>query len=311
MHVGLRPSSFQFAYNATDLLKRDLLYFEQVHICSLSEYNVFDEMETTDPEYFDKIQNDLRLAYDHHLVHPFNLSDILNFIMKEFGNDFDPRLQPIFQKILEIRKPNVELFNKKTTSRKKMEEIINEYTNSVDDSENDVTRVSSILLNKLTNDQLVPLIQNDFSIGASQNSKVLEVVLSKIPIPDANVSWQQIIDYRADPDSIKKFNALRVWIQDISRTDYSKNEISDRIDYLLNDYESHLNFHKLKHTHSTLRVWVTTVAEIAESLLTLKFSKIAETVFTLSEKNLELYEAELQAPGREIAYISKVRGFVK
>lgn len=39
--------------------------------------------------------------------------------------------------------------------------------------------------------------------------------------------------------------------------------------------------------------------------------KIAETVFTLSEKNLELYEAELQAPGREIAYISKARGFVK
>lgn len=311
MHVGLRPSSFQFAYSATDLLKRDLLYFEQVHICSLSKYNVFDEMETTDPEYFDKIQNDLRLAYDHHLIHPFNLSDILNFIMKEFGNDFDPSLLPIFQKILEIRKPNVELFNKKTTSRKKMEEIINEYTNSVDDSENDVTRVSSILLNKLTNDQLVPLLQNDFSIGASQNSKVLEVILSKIPIPDANVSWQQIIDYRADPDSIKKFNALRVWIQDISWTDYSKNEISDRIDYLLNDYERHLNFHKLKHTHSTLRVWVTTVAEIAESLVRLKFSKIAETVFTLSEKNLELYEAELQAPGREIAYISKARGFVK
>lgn len=311
MHVGLRPSSFQFTYSVTDLLKRDLLYFEQVHICSLSEYNVFDEMETTDSEYFDKIQNDLRLAYDHHLVHTFNLSDILNFIMKEFGNDFDPSLQPIFQKILEIRKPKVELFNKKTTSRRNMEEIINEYTNFVDDSENDVTRVSSILLNKLTNDQLVPLIQNDFSIGVSQNSKVLEVVLSKIPIPDANVSWQQIIDYRADPDSIKKFNALRVWIQDISTMDYSKNEISDRIDYLLNDYESHLNFHKLKHTHSTLRVWVTTVAEIAESLVRLKFSKIAETVFTLSEKNLELYEAELQAPGREIAYISKARGFVK
>ncbi len=96
-------------------------------------------------------------------------------------------------------------------------------------------------------------------------------------------------------------------MQDISRQDYSKKEISDRIDHLLHEYEQHLKFHRLKYTHGTFRVFMTTASEILEGLVRLKFSKVTETLFSLSEKKLDLFEAELSAPGREIAYISNAK----
>ena len=185
-----------------------------------------------------------------------------------------------------------------------------QYKESVNVSKEVVTRISSLFLNKFSKDDTVPLLEREIPNTESKQSKVLEVILSKIPIPDDNIPWEKIIDYRKDPDTKKKFTALRVWIQDISRKDYTQNEISDRIDYLINEYEQHLKLHSLKYSHGSIRVFVTTLSDIIENLATLKFSKIAETLFSLREKNISLLEAELQAPGREIAYLSKAKNLI-
>ncbi|MFB9080576.1 hypothetical protein ACFFLS_20795 [Flavobacterium procerum] len=109
-------------------------------------------------------------------------------------------------------------------------------------------------------------------------------MLTKLPVPDENVSWQQIIDCRSDPDSAARFTALRVWMQDISRQDYTRHEISERIDYLLNEYKMHLKFHKLKYAHSGMRIFVAAAADIIENVVKLNIGKIANTMFSLSEK---------------------------
>jgi hypothetical protein len=41
MNLGLRPSNFEFVYEAPALLKRDLLYFDQIHLCSTGEKVIF------------------------------------------------------------------------------------------------------------------------------------------------------------------------------------------------------------------------------------------------------------------------------
>ena len=43
--------------------------------------------------------------------------------------------------------------------------------------------------------------------------------------------------------------------------------------------------------------------EFLENTLKLKFSKLPEPLFTLRKRELYLLEAELNAPGRELAYI--------
>lgn len=305
MQLGLRPSSFNFVYNAVNLLKRDLLYFEQVHICSFNNYTIFDELDTSDPQYLEKLLKELRPAYDDKLLHHLNLSEMINFVVKELNGELAPELVPLIMKVSKINKPMDANDFPENPSKKVMEKIIQQYMDSVDASENDVTRIASIFLNNFSNDRTVALLDNGLENSEKNGSKVLEVVLSKLPVPDENVSWQQIIDYRSDPDSIACFTALRVWMQDISRQDYTRHEISERIDHLLYEYEKHLKFHKLKYSHSGMRIFVTAAADIVENIVKLNFGKIADNIFSLNEKKLELYEAEMQAPGREIAYISK------
>jgi hypothetical protein len=307
MILGLRPSSFEFIYNASNLLKKDLLYFEQVHVCSFNEFTIFKEIESFDPQYFNLIQKELEPLFNNHLLHKFNLTEILDFVYKESGKKVTPELEPFY--FIHSKIPRSQLpkkFPKKPTNNI-APKIIAEYQESVNQSEDAATRVSSVFLNTFSKDETIPLLQKDIIIDSSNKANVLEVILSKMPIPDEKVSWEKIIEYRKDPDTTAKFNALRVWMQDISRQNYSKKEISDRIDHLLHEYEQHLNFHKLKYTHGTFRVFITTLSEIIENLVTLKFSKVTETIFSLSEKKLDLFEVEMQAPGREVAYISKAK----
>jgi len=307
MILGLRPSSFDFFYNVSNLLKRDLLYFEQVHVCSYNEYTVFKELEAFDPEYFKLIQKELEPLFNNHLLHTFNLSEILDFVYTESGKKIEPELAPFFKIYSKIPKPLLPKKFPKKPMNNISPKVITQYQESVNQSEEAATRVSSVFLNTFSKDETIPLLQRDIITNNSNQAKILEVILSKMPIPDEKVPWQKIIEYRADTDTNAKFNALRVWMQDISRQNYSKKEISDRIDHLLHEYEQHLNFHKLKYTHGTFRVFVTTLSEIIENLVTLKFSKVTETIFSLSEKKLDLFEAEMQAPGREVAYISKAK----
>ena len=235
MILGLRPSSFEFICNASNLLKKDLLYFEQVHVFSFNEFTIFKEIESFDPEYYSLIQKEIEPLFSNHLLHTFNLTEVLDFVYKESGEKVTPELEPFYFIHSKIPRPQLpKKFPKKPTNNI-APKIIAEYQESVNFSEDAATRVSSIFLNTFSKDETVPLLQKDIITDNSNNMRILEVILSKMPIPDENVSWQRIIDYRKDSDTSAKFNALRVWMQDISRQNYSKKEISDGINYWFNE----------------------------------------------------------------------------
>lgn len=313
MNLGLRPSNFEFVYEASSLLKRDLLYFDQVHICSLNDTTVMDDLIALDPVYHETIQREFEFLQKCGLLCTFNLSSMIDFTLKKMGypktNKFNgpdtTDFRQIMETLLKVPRPQVP---SKYPGKKKMEKVIATYIQKVNQLENETTRISANFLTRFAaRDEAFPLLQNDDMAGVDpfHQAKVLEVVLERLPIPDENVEWQQIVEYRADRDTEGKFNALRVWMQEIARKDYSKNEIEERIEYLLYEYENHLQFHKLKYKYGTMQVLITTSLELLENVAKLNLGKIAKTFFSFHEKNYDLLEAEMNAPGKEIAYISK------
>ena len=313
MNLGLRPSNFEFIYEAPSLLKRDLLYFDQIHICSLNDTTVFDDLINLDPKYHDRVQKEFEFLQKCGLLCTFNLSEMMGFFLKEMGypktNKFNQSDTDDFSRIMEsfikVPKPQVP---SKYPGKKKMGKVIDSYIQQVNRLENETTRISANFLTRFAaQDEAFPLLQNDDAVGVDpfHQAKVLEVVLSKLPIPDENVEWQQIVEYRADSDTEGKFNGLRVWMQDIARKDYSKNELKERIEHLLHEYESHLRFHKLKYKYGTMQILITTTLELLENVAKLNLGKIAKTAFSFQEKNYDLLEAEMNAPGKEVAYITK------
>lgn len=96
MILGLRPSSFEFIYNASNLLKKDLLYFEQVHVFSFNEFTIFKEIESFDPEYYCLIQKEIEPLFSNYLLHTFNLTEMLDFVYNESGKKITSELESFF-----------------------------------------------------------------------------------------------------------------------------------------------------------------------------------------------------------------------
>lgn len=136
---------------------------------------------------------------------------------------------------------------------------------------------------------------------------VIEIVFTNFPTPSENTPWEQILEYRADPDSKARFLALRHWINETIRANLSPTEIAEKLEYLLSEYKRHLKLHKMKANNGMIETVVVSGAQIAENLVRLKFSEIAKMPFAAKHRKLALYEGELTSPGHELAYILKTQ----
>lgn len=141
----------------------------------------------------------------------------------------------------------------------------------------------------------------------SNKSDVIQIVINNLPLPSNETPWEQIIDYRNDPENQNNLLGLRQWIRKISKEGLPKAEIEDEIEWRINEFQNHMKLHKMKVNTETLEVIVKTPLEMIENLIKLKFSKIPEPFFALKKRQINLMEAELNAPGREMAYIIKAK----
>jgi len=138
-------------------------------------------------------------------------------------------------------------------------------------------------------------------------AQVIEIVFKNLPTPSEKTPWEQIIEYRSDPESRAKFLDLRNWINEITRDRLPRQEVSEKLEYLLSQYERQMNLHKMKSKDGVIESVVVTTAEIAENLLKLKWGKLAKMAFSMRQRKIALMEGELTSPGSEVAYILKTQ----
>jgi hypothetical protein len=132
---------------------------------------------------------------------------------------------------------------------------------------------------------------------------ILRILLQNIPQPDHTVSWDHILEFKADPSTRAKYYALINWVNDISKTVMTASEIEERLQYLLHDYKEQYRIHKLKQKAGKIELCVCGIVGIVENLVKLKWSEIAKTFFNLHREELHFLEAETKFRGREVAYI--------
>lgn len=171
-------------------------------------------------------------------------------------------------------------------------------------------RLISIIMeatNKVT--AVTTLPPNDYlrEIPNSQKNDVFQIAINKLPLPNNETPWEQLIDYRVDPENQKNLLNLRRWIKKISAENISPIEIEEEIEWLISEFQNHMKVHKMKANTETLEVMIKAPLEIIENLIKLKLSKIPEPLFALKKRQINLMEAELNAPGREMAYIIKAK----
>jgi hypothetical protein len=144
-------------------------------------------------------------------------------------------------------------------------------------------------------------------IPNSRKFDAVQIVINQLPLPDSMTPWEQIIDYKNDPNTKGNNLALRRWISKISSENLSRAEIDDELHWLMNEFRSRIKLHKMKANTETLETIIKAPLEIIEDLIKFKFSKIPEPFFALKKRQISLMETELNAPGREIAYLIKTQ----
>ncbi len=136
---------------------------------------------------------------------------------------------------------------------------------------------------------------------------VAQVSINAMPQPSDNVPLDQILRFKQDPDTKRKFSAFRRWIRSAAEGTAQPSHLADELQSLTQDYEQHMRVHELKINRGVLEIILTTAADLLEDTVKLRFGKLARLPFSLSHRKIALMEAELNAPGRELAYIIEAR----
>lgn len=287
-------------------LKQKLLLFEQVGIFRLS--NVYKQIQEASAP-FEKINPEI--------IHKTNTIISELEWMKETGIIFEATLEDAFndQRVTvptERQKEAKYLFSiipelQETLAKEK---DIDKRIPLVQQQFSAIIRLMAIAMEitkGITAVAAEPLNNYEWDFQNSSQRDVIKIVINNLPLPSNETPWEQIVDYRNDPENQKNLLDLRRWIRNITTENLSRIEVSDQIEWLLNEFQKRMKLHKMKANTETLEVIAKVPFDLIENLIKLRISKIPEPLFALKKIQLSLMEAELNTPGREMAYIIKTR----
>jgi hypothetical protein len=152
----------------------------------------------------------------------------------------------------------------------------------------------------------IPWITHDRFLRSGSDN-VLKIVIDAVPSPDAMTPWEDIFGLREDSQAKAQLLKLRKWARKLATSVTSTKKIQEEVCDLLNDYETYMKIHTKKRIRGPLETFMTVAGEVLEDIAKLRFGSLAKKPFTFRHRKLELMEAELKAPGREVAYLHLIR----
>jgi hypothetical protein len=141
------------------------------------------------------------------------------------------------------------------------------------------------------------------STAAAREAVVAEVVLPHVPIPGDDVSIEALLDFRREGDTIQQIEGLRLWMMRAALSTASTAELQLEIETMLHDFRRHMVVADMRTTDGVLQLAISIPLGIAEELIRLRPKAALDAAFAFRQSRAERLEAELKAPGKEIAYL--------
>jgi len=165
-------------------------------------------------------------------------------------------------------------------------------------------RLDAIDLGEDTTSEHYPILRTNLSFNQQEKkSSVIQFLMNDIPEPDPVTAWEQIVDFRTDPDVKNKYLALINWVNKMAVSSASVSDICDEYEYLYSDYIKHFKLHKLKYNNTMLEVIVTAGAGVLMALQAGEFISSFKNLLQMNLSHITLMQEESKLPGKEVAYI--------
>jgi hypothetical protein len=153
----------------------------------------------------------------------------------------------------------------------------------------------------------IPIVNSfDSYQRLNSNDFAFHFILSKIPTPDINTSWEQLLDFRSDEDVKGKYYALVNWANEITTQDMPLSNLTDKYNYLYNEYLRQYSLHKLNSNLSIIELLLTGGMEFIGSILNQNLFTAFKGLINIRKQQVALLQTEKGIQGRELAYIFSV-----
>ena len=288
MYIGILPSKLH--KDLVSELKRSILFFDKIGIPAvnnqksyLSQDDVSEELKSILPE-IDFLQEQNLLFDSWPAGQTINLDD----------GDFH-KMQDELNAVAKV----------------------SEESNDSDIYAEGMARVSATTMNMMTKDNettiSVPIL-NKFKFPNElklNNSDVVKIIINNIPIANENTPWEDILNFKKDPDNIGRLATLRNWNHKVLKSNYSVLELKDEVESLMYYYEKSLQIHKIKYYKTIGETVFAGGLEVIENVAKFKGSEISKKYFEVRRIQAELLSIELNAPGKELAFIQRAKEVFK
>jgi hypothetical protein len=132
---------------------------------------------------------------------------------------------------------------------------------------------------------------------------VAQVALSHVPMPGDDVPLADILAFTREDETRRQVSSLRLWIARTAFETRSSDDVSLELASMLHDFTQHMNLADMRAKDSMLQLLVGIPLEIAQELLHLRPKAAVDALFSVKARKADRLEAELSAPGHEVAFL--------
>jgi len=135
---------------------------------------------------------------------------------------------------------------------------------------------------------------------------VVRIEVGALPVPVEHVPWQQILEYRNDPETKGSFLLIRDWMNEIARGIFTLDQVEETLEYLINRCRRSLEAHAINSTTIGLVAYVVTGPEFLQTLAGAGPDWGTRALFSVAPLKIGLLEGESTAPGSAVAYLMEM-----
>lgn len=327
-------------------LKQDLLIFDKLYIEEQGAYcgssriceefdklNKLGAIEYIDQEDLNNVtreENDKILTITHSFKN-ITAANLWSWIQKAERtiNDYEHCLYLIIKGASEFYTEDENNWNEKNNRFERLKNVgfdkaYKEYISYSQFVWDIYSRMNALLIADKLDCEVTPVISSETSFWIMQKTESLpqdihllnknklegsiaHLILNNIPMPCKDNPLEKILDFRADDNARLALFRLRRWLKSAIKCGDSLKDINEEVQYRLLEYEQHMKHYRLKTSLGGFETLVVTSIEVIENIAKFKISKAAKSIFKIYNRQIELVEEEMKAPGREVAYISKIK----
>ncbi|EGQ8156519.1 hypothetical protein NB461_09705 [Vibrio alginolyticus] len=185
-----------------------------------------------------------------------------------------------------------------------------ELTSSVNERGDSLTLTSRYfaLKKNLENKNIyTPINPSLANLKSKQTSSVIDVVINNMPSPNEDIPYEELLDFKNDSRVLNNRKSFNRWIRNkLGSNDLSIQELNEEIADLTSDYREYMELAKMKYDFKVKHISLNIPLGTIEKIMKLQFSKLTQPFYELKLSQIEYFEAELKAPGKELAYFTDI-----